>query len=166
MRRYICYILVCMSVIVSADLSAVTLTSQTKPTTIGAAPAQNAGPVPITIGSTSAAINGRGIATTGSAVPAARPQSFSAISASNFATLNAEGGACSLTSAETSTPGPRKGPRPETGTGVVEERSPVGDTPWLFVLILATAFACLRFLRSRHRSSSACYDLRYKVAYR
>ncbi|MBQ9296632.1 MAG: hypothetical protein IJ204_05495 [Paludibacteraceae bacterium] len=150
MRRYICYILVCMSAIVSADLSAVTLTSQTKPTTIGAAPAKNAGPVPVTIGSTSAAINGRGIATTGPAVPAARPQSFSAISASNFATLNAEGGACSLTSAETSTPGPRK--RPGTGTGVVEERSPVGDTPWLFVLILATAFACLRFLRSRQRA--------------
>ena len=140
-----------MSVIVSADLSAVTLTSQTKPITIGAAPAQNAGPVSVTIGSTSAAINGRGIATTGPAVSAARPQSFSAISASNFATLNAEGGACSLTSAETSTPGPRKA-RPGTGTGVVEERSPVGDTPWLFVLILATAFACLRFLRSRQRA--------------
>lgn len=68
--------------------------------------------------------------------------SFSSISASNFATLNSEGGEFYE---EPSYLGPRRG-RPGGGgaIGEYEQHSPVGDIPWLLIVILLTATALCR----------------------
>ena len=156
MKRYVYYILLCLlTLMASVDATAVTMTSKAQVISVGAAPSENMGFVSVSTGTmpSSSPVN----ATT----PAvARPQSFSAISASNFRQLNQPGGACYMPSATSN--GPRRVSRPGSDGDEDDEenlaigeavwRSPVGDTPWLFVLILATAFACMRFLRSRQRA--------------
>ena len=69
---------------------------------------------------------------------------LAAISASNFDALNSEGGACYQPSATQT--GSRKG-RPggggDSGGGAIGEydfHSPVGDTPWVWMLLLLAAF--------------------------
>lgn len=76
--------------------------------------------------------------------------SFSSISASNFATLNGEGGDFYE---EPVYSGPRRG-RPGGGgaIGEYEQHSPVGDIPWLFIAILLTATALYR--RRSHQPST------------
>ena len=67
--------------------------------------------------------------------------SISAISASNFETLNGEGGACNYTPY-----GPNRVARP-TGSGamgVVDTHSPVGDIPLPLFLLLAGLYLLLR----------------------
>ena len=95
-----------------------------------------------------------------------RPQSIgslSAISASNFEALNSEGGAFYSPSQTSSAPsGPRKGrigggdeeTNPGGGGGEIgndEVRSPIGDTPWLIMLLLGVGYiAFLTFRRQTH----------------
>lgn len=77
--------------------------------------------------------------------------SLAAISSSNFDALNSEGGACYQPSALSS--GPRRGvTRPgsddededpdeeDLAIGEYIERSPVGDTPWIFIAILIIVY--------------------------
>ena len=83
-----------------------------------------------------------------------RPQSvgsLSAISASNFEALNGEGGAFYSPSEASSAPsGPRKG-RPGGAVGEYDFRSPIGDTPWLIMLLLGVGYiAFLTFRRQTH----------------
>ena len=86
-----------------------------------------------------------------------RPQSvgsLSAISASNFEALNGEGGAFySPSEASSASSGPRKG-RPGGAVGEYDFRSPIGDTPWLIMLLLGVGYiAFLTFRRqTRHPS--------------
>jgi len=68
--------------------------------------------------------------------------SLSAISAANYQALNSEGGAC-----YNGASGPRRG-RPTTndygGTGAIgnyDYRSPVGDIPWVVMVVLAGLYA-------------------------
>ena len=67
--------------------------------------------------------------------------SLSAISASNFESLNSEGGACyspansSATIHRVGRPGSGSG-----GIGVSEPQSPVGDTPWIIMAIMASLY--------------------------
>ena len=71
--------------------------------------------------------------------------SLSAISASNFESLNSEAGLMG-----TSEPsGPRRGigrGDGNGGVGVITEESPVGDTPWLVMALLALFYIALRSL--------------------
>ena len=74
--------------------------------------------------------------------------SLSAISASNFQTLNSEGGACYN--------GPRRG-RPKgdgnTNTGLIgsyEFHSPVGDIPFVLMAFLALLYARSILSRRKH----------------
>ena len=72
-------------------------------------------------------------------------QSLSAISASNFATLNSEGGACYHPSAIHS--GPKKGKVVEPDTEAVGEgvwESPVGDIPWMLIVLLLLLYLPLK----------------------
>ena len=75
--------------------------------------------------------------------------SLAAISASNFATLNSEGGACYIPSATCGSKRVKvKEPEPDTeaiGEGVWE--SPVGETPLILLALLAAFYAF--FLTSR-----------------
>ena len=71
-----------------------------------------------------------------------QPTGFAAISASNYAALNSEGGACYN--------GPRKG-RPKPGDyggtgaiGVYDYHSPVGDVPWEMIVIFAIILAYIK----------------------
>ena len=85
--------------------------------------------------------------------------SLTAISASNFAQLNSEGGACYQASA-IHKPAARRGGRDEmedgegdggNAIGVYDFHSPVGDTPWMVILLLLFAYVikkqylCRRF---------------------
>lgn len=88
----------------------------------------------------------------------ARPSgSMTAISASNFAQLNGEGGACYRAS-EIHNPAIRRGGRDDeegeggtSGIGMTEFHSPVGNTPWGLILLLLFAYVikkqylCRRF---------------------
>ena len=81
----------------------------------------------------------------------ARPTgSMTAISASNFAQLNGEGGACYQASA-IHNPTIRRGGRDDeegeggtSGIGMTEFHSPVGATPWIFMIILAAAYGIIK----------------------
>lgn len=76
--------------------------------------------------------------------------SFSAISASNFETLNSEDGWCAATSASASKPHVRKGGRPDedddegddngNAIGEYDFHSPIGDTPWILLGLLLIAY--------------------------
>ena len=83
--------------------------------------------------------------------------SMTAISASNFAQLNGEGGACYRAS-EIHNPAIRRGGRDDeeeeggtSGIGMTEFHSPVGNTPWGLILLLLFAYVikkqylCRRF---------------------
>ena len=90
----------------------------------------------------------------------ARPSgSLTAISASNFAQLNGEGGACYQASA-LHKPAARRGGRDDmedeegdggNAIGVYDFHSPVGNTPWVLILLLLFAYVikkqylCRRF---------------------
>lgn len=85
-----------------------------------------------------------------------RPQSvgsLSAISASNFEALNGEGGAFYSPSEASSAPsGPRKG-RPGGGAvGEYDIHSPVGDTPWLIMLLLGVGYIAFLTFRRQTRN--------------
>ena len=87
-----------------------------------------------------------------------RPQSvgsLSAISASNFEALNSEGGAFYSPSEASSAPsGPRKGRGGGgTGIGVIVEESPIGDTPWLIMLLLGVGYIAFLTFRRQPRHS-------------
>lgn len=65
--------------------------------------------------------------------------SFTAISASNFQALNSEDGASSPSAAS----GPRRVGRPGSGSGgigVIEDASPVGETPFILFALLAALY--------------------------
>lgn len=77
--------------------------------------------------------------------------SMSAISASNFETLNSEGGAC-YNPARDGSAIHRVG-RPSSGsggTGVSDQHSPVGATPWLLMVLMACTYGFVIHMR-RHR---------------
>lgn len=98
------------------------------------------------------------IAPVSSAVPMMSMQrplasgSISAISASNFETLNGEDGWCTSTSATTAKPHVRKGGRPDedeggdngNAVGVYDNHSPVGDVPWILFGLLVIAYAAIK----------------------
>lgn len=71
--------------------------------------------------------------------------SMAAISASNFESLNSEGGACYNPARDGSAihrvgrPGSGSG-----GTGVSDPQSPVGPTPWILMLLLAGGYILLK----------------------
>ena len=70
--------------------------------------------------------------------------SLSVISASNFESLNSEAG---LMATPASSSGPRRGigrGDGNGGIGVITEESPVGDTPWLVMALLALFYIALR----------------------
>lgn len=73
--------------------------------------------------------------------------SMSTISASNFETLNSEGGACYNPARDGSAI--RRVGRPDGagGTGNSLRESPVGPTPWIFMLLLAGGY--ILFKRKR-----------------
>ena len=77
--------------------------------------------------------------------------SLSAISASNFQTLNSEGGACYHPSAIAK---PRRINREdmedENGTGQVNWESPVGDIPFALMAFLALLYARSILSRRKH----------------
>lgn len=90
-----------------------------------------------------------------------RPQSvgsLSAISASNFEALNSEGGAFYSPSEASAPSGPRKAVgRPgsgEGGIGVIVEESPIGDTPWLIMLLLGLGYIAFLTFRRQTRNPS------------
>ena len=90
-------------------------------------------------GSTSAYVSTRQISC--SRTPYTVHQSASAISVSNFNTLNSEGGACYHPSAING--GPRRGKITEPGTEAVGEgvwESPVGEIPFILMAILASLY--------------------------
>ena len=129
MRRRIVSILVCLWV--AAEMFAVSYQSYQ----------------PTEFRSTSAFVAERPMATAYHQSPITNHQSLTAISASNFAVLNGEGGACYIPSA---TSGPRRAKIVEPDTEAVGEgvwESPVGETP-LILLALLTAFYAF-FLTSR-----------------
>ena len=115
---------------------------------------------PATFGSTSAYLSGGRAADFG-ASSAMRPSgamaytsgvsmsgSMSAISASNFETLNSEGGACYNPARDGSAI--RRVGRPGSGsggTGVSDPQSPVGDTPWIIMALLGILY----LIRSKKR---------------
>ncbi len=70
--------------------------------------------------------------------------SLTTISASNFESLNGEGGAFSPAAAS----GPRRG-RPGGAIGEYDFHSPIGDTPWGVMLLLAVGY--IAFLTFRRR---------------
>ena len=79
--------------------------------------------------------------------------SLAAISASNFETLNGEGGAFASSS---SASGPRRAGRPWGGgtgeeIGNYEFHSPVGDTPWLLMFLLGVGYIAFRTSRAVRR---------------
>ena len=81
--------------------------------------------------------------------------SLAAISASNYETLNGEGGAFSPAAAAA----PRRG-RIEEGEGGTggeignyEFRSPVGDTPWFVMFLLGIGYIVFRAFRRRNAES-------------
>lgn len=92
---------------------------------------------------TASPTNSRGINMPTNTTYGVRPTgSMSTISASNFQTLNSEGGACYQPSA-ISNPSMRKISKPgsgEGGTGIVNQEYPLGDTPWLLFIMLVAAF--------------------------
>lgn len=97
--------------------------------------------------STSAYVAERPMATSCHQSSMANHQTLTAISASNFATLNSEGGACYIPSA---TSGPRRAKIVEPDTEAVGEgvwESPVGETPLILLALLAAFYAF--FLTSR-----------------
>ena len=73
--------------------------------------------------------------------PVNRPMatgSMSSISASNFQTLNSEGGACY---SPTATYAPRRGRSDDGGSiGDYGFHSPVGNTPWILFILLAAGY--------------------------
>lgn len=80
--------------------------------------------------------------------------SLTAISASNFATLNSEGGACYIPSATCGSKRVKvKEPEPDTeaiGEGVWE--SPVGETPLILLALLAAFYAFFLTTRSGRKA--------------
>ena len=99
--------------------------------------------------STSAYVAERPMATSCHQSSRANHQTLTAISASNFATLNSEGGACYIPSA-TSGPSKVKVKEPEPDTEAIGEgvwESPVGETPLILLALLAAFYAF--FLTSR-----------------
>lgn len=113
---------------------------------------------PATFGSTSAYLSGGRAADLG-ASSAMRPSgaiayssgvsmggSMSAISASNFESLNSEGGACYNPARDGSAihrvgrPGSGSG-----GIGVSEPQSPIGDTPWILFGLLLIAYGAFKW---------------------
>ena len=64
--------------------------------------------------------------------------SLSAISASNFETLNGEGGACY--SPNYANKGPRRGRGDEDAIGEYDPHSPVGDVPCILMAIMASLY--------------------------
>lgn len=82
--------------------------------------------------------------------PVNRPMttgSLSSISASNFQTLNSEGGACY---SPTATYAPRRGRSDDGGSiGDYGFHSPVGDTPWILFALLAVGYAI--FVKKRKK---------------
>ena len=71
--------------------------------------------------------------------------SMSAISSSNFETLNSEGGACYNPARDGSAI--RRVGRPGSGsggTGVSDPTSPVGPTPWILMILLAGGYILLK----------------------
>ena len=70
--------------------------------------------------------------------------SFSAISSSNFSTLNSEGGLC-----YTPASGPLRGKKPDVPPiGEDEEEFPIGDTPFILFALLAALYIAFRRLKS------------------
>ena len=81
---------------------------------------------------------------------------LTAISASNFNTLNEEGGACYLPSATSGGPRRVKIDEPETesvGEGVWE--SPIGDIPWIFFMLLLFSYLLRHSLPKKRESKFA-----------
>ena len=79
--------------------------------------------------------------------------SFSAISASNFETLNSEDGWCAATSASASKPHVRKGGRPDedddegdsgNAIGEYDFHSPIGDAPWILIGLLLLTYGVIQ----------------------
>lgn len=71
--------------------------------------------------------------------------SFSAISTSNFQTLNSEGGLCYQPSATANRarkgrPTEDEGGDGDNAIGEYDLHSPVGDTPWIFIAILIIVY--------------------------
>lgn len=75
--------------------------------------------------------------------------SLAAISAANFASLNSDEEAFSPAAAA----GPRRVERQDGtgGTGVSIKSSPVGDTPWLFIVLMVLSYIAVRSLLRRRR---------------
>lgn len=109
---------------------------------------------PAAFGSTSAYLSGGRVADLG-ASSAMRPSgamaytsgvsmsgSLSAISASNFETLNSEGGACY--SPANNSPAIRRA-RPGGAIGEYDFHSPVGDTPWILFGLLMIAYGAFKW---------------------
>ena len=84
---------------------------------------------------------------------ASNGHSFNAISASNFETLNSEGGACYRGS------GVRKGRPGEDefggsgGIGDYTNHSPIGDTPWILFALMAFGYVLWKKWRNRKAKS-------------
>ena len=76
--------------------------------------------------------------------------SLSSISASNFESLNSEGGACYAPTAA----GPRRG-RSGGSIGEYEFHSPVGPTPWLMMLLLAAIYGIYKKNRKKVQKNLA-----------
>ena len=75
--------------------------------------------------------------------------SLSSISASNFQTLNSEGGACYHPTEAYNAPRRAYRPGGSGGSGVVDTHSPVGDTPWILFALLAVGYAI--FVKKRKK---------------
>ena len=108
---------------------------------------------PAAFGSTSAYLHegrGAGIASQSAMRPSgtlaygsgvSKGGSMAAISASNFETLNSEGGACYNPARDGAT---IKRGRPGGAIGEYDFHSPVGATPWLLMLLLAGGYILLK----------------------
>lgn len=96
--------------------------------------------------------------TDASASDPAYSHSARAISAANYHSLNSEGGACYHAPAA----GPRRISRDdmenEYGTGQIVWQSPVGETPWLFMLLLTAAYALEQAQKGRLDEKIKKYD--------
>lgn len=100
---------------------------------------------PMSFQSTSAYVSQRSASMVMSMQRPVATGSLSAISASNFSTLNGEGGACySPTQANM---GPRRGRGDDDAIGEYENHSPIGDVPF----ILLGLMACLYVIFAKKR---------------